>query len=235
MKTYKLYTALSQLYEFHGVELDEDTFETYALSAYKKIGNKECKLYRIRLIPEMDIEGNWFVCKPCNLDSIEAITLDYESAQETSAITNIAGSINHEIEQWIEGTKSMPAHLYLPGKFVKYRELGDRIYFTQPYGAVNVLYKGQFVDEDGLPYINDKELEAIVAYCLYAFDQKQGRLTKDQATLQIAQLEYQTWQRLCSEARNPISISQNTMNEILDAMSSWEVHNYGTSSTKPIR
>lgn len=235
MTKHDFYTALSQLYEMHGVELDEDTFETYALSAYKKIGNRNYKLYRIRLTPQRDMEGNWFVCKPCNMDSIEAITLDYESAQETSSVVNNAGSYTHPVEQWIESTKSMPAHLYLPGKFVKYRELGDKIYFTEPYNSVNILYKGQYVDENGLPYLNDKELDAVVAYCLYAVDQKQGRLTKDQATLQLAQLEYQNWLKLCSAARSPISISQNTMNEVLDAMSSWEVHNYGSSSTKPIR
>ena len=40
MKKYPMYTALSQLNEFYGIELSEDTFETYALSAYNKIGNK---------------------------------------------------------------------------------------------------------------------------------------------------------------------------------------------------
>jgi hypothetical protein len=30
----------------------------------------------------------------------------------------------------------------MSGKFVKYRELGDKIYFNSPYQAVNVLYKG---------------------------------------------------------------------------------------------
>lgn len=235
MKKHKLYTALTQLYELHGVELDEDTFETYALSAYKKIGNKDYRLYRIRLYPICDPEGGWYVCKPCNMDQIEAITLDFESAMETNAVSNNIGVATHSIEQWVEAGKHHNAHLYLSGQFVKYRELGDRIYFTEPYKAVNILYKGWFVDEDGLPYINDRELDAIVAYCLYAIDQKQGRLTKDAATIQLAQLEYQQWLKACSAARAPMELSQNTINEVLDAMSTWEVHNYGSSSTKPIR
>ena len=36
-----MYTALTQLDEFYGVQLNEDTFETYAMSAYEKIGNKD--------------------------------------------------------------------------------------------------------------------------------------------------------------------------------------------------
>ena len=231
----KLYSALSLLYDLHGVEMDEDTFETFALAAYNMIGNHDYRIYRIVAHPEKDPEGGWFIYKPCNMDEIEAITLSYESAQEKSAVSNVTGSYTHEIEQWIELGKSMPNHLYIPGKFVKYRELGDKIYFTEPFDSVNVLYKGYYADEDGLPYINEKEKRAIVAYCLYAYDQKQGRLTKDQSTLNMAQLEYQLWQKACSEARTPEKISQNTMNEILDAMSTWNVHNYGSSSTKPMQ
>lgn len=231
----KLYSALSLLYELHGVEMDEDTFETFALSAYNMIGNHDYRTYRIVAYPEKDPSGGWFVYKPCNMDEIEAITLGYESAQETSAVSNVAGSYTHEIEQWVEQSKYMPNHLYIPGKFVKYQELGDRIYFTEPFSAVNILYKGYYADEDGLPYINEKEKRAIVAYCLYAYDQKQGRLTKDAATIQMAQNEYQLWQKACSEARTPEKISQNTMNEILDAMTTWNVHNYGASSTKPMQ
>jgi hypothetical protein len=71
---------------------------------------------------------------------------------------------------------------YIPGQLVKYKELGNRIYFNAPYDTVNLLYKGQYLDGEGLPYINDKELDAIVAYCVYAEDMKKARLTKDAST-----------------------------------------------------
>lgn len=229
-----MYTALTQLDELYGVQLDEDTFETYAMSAYNKIGNKDYKMYRLKAHPEADPDGGWFIDKPCNLDEIEAITLNFESAQETSATSNYAGLHNHEVEQWIEADKRIRSELYLPGKFVKFRELGDRIYFTEPYREVNILYKGQYVDENGLPFINEKELNAIVAYCVYAVDNKKARLTKDRSTFEIAQLEYQQWQKACSAARTPMSLSQNAMNEILDAMTTWNRHSFGSSSTKPI-
>ena len=41
MEKYKFYSALSHCYETYGVELDEDQFETYAMSAWRKIGNKD--------------------------------------------------------------------------------------------------------------------------------------------------------------------------------------------------
>jgi len=141
MKTYPLYTALSQLYEVYGIELDEDTFETYALSAYNKIGNKQYRLHVIKACPKCDPSGGWFVTKPCDMSSIEAITLDFEPAAETSATDNYPGIFNHNVEQWIEANKIMKDELYLSGKFVKFSELGDRIYFTEPYPSVNILYK----------------------------------------------------------------------------------------------
>ena len=235
MKKYPFYTALSQLSEMFGVELDDDTFETYGLSAYNKIGNKDYRMYRTRLYPQADPDGGWYVEKPCNLDSIEAITLDFESAQSTHNYDYAAGATNHNIEQVIEHSKTDPSEFYISGQLVKYKELGDRIYFNSPYPVINLLYKGQYLDEQGLPYINDKELDAIVAYCVYAEDIKKARLTKDTNTYQMAQLEYQLWQKACSNARTPIEISQNHMNEILDVMTSWNVHSYSTSSTKPIQ
>lgn len=235
MKQYPLYTALTQLFELHGVELDEDTFETYAMSAYNKIGNKNYRMYRARLTPKRDCDGSLYIEKPCNLDSIESITLDYESAQETSTINNNIASINHNIEQDIENSLYHTSDMYMSGKFVKYREAPDKIYLFNSYPSVNLLYKGQYLDDTGLPFINDKELDAIVAYCVYAEDMKKARLTKDSGTLQMAQLEYQLWQKACSNARTPIELSQNQMNEILDVMTSWDRHAYKASSTKPIR
>lgn len=235
MTKYPLYTALSNLYEIYGIEMDEDTFETYAMAAWKKIGNKDYRIYRLKAFPVKDPDGGWYICKPCNLDAIEAITLNFESVRTIDTIRNFAFAENQPIEQWIEANKKMPNELYISGKFVKYRELGDRIYFTEPFSEVNVLYKGLYCDEDGLPYINDKELEAITAYCAYSYDYKQARMTKDSNALQFAQLEQQKWERLCSAARASMDMSQNVMNEILDAMTSWDVHNYGTSSTKPIK
>lgn len=235
MKKYPLYTALTQAYELHGLEISDDTFETYALSAYNKIGNKDYRLYKVRLHPVADASGGWYIEVPCNFSSVEAITLDFESAQGTHSYDIGAGAINQSIEQRIENNKGNISSFYIPGQLVKYKELGNRIYFNAPYDTVNLLYKGQYLDSEGLPYINDKELDAIVAYCVYAEDMKKARLTKDASTYQMAQLEYQLWQKACSNARTPIDISQNQMNEILDVMTSWNVHSYNASSTKPIQ
>ena len=120
-------------------------------------------------------------------------------------------------------------------KLRKYAEFQDKILLSEDYPAVNILYKAQATDEDGLPFITEKEMEAIAAYCAYAYDLKRGRVQKDQATLQLAQMEYAMWSKLCSEARVADSLSQNEINEILDVLTSFDIHSYNVSSTKPIK
>lgn len=75
-----LYSALVLCNELYGVELDEDTFETYAMTAYNKIGNHNYKMKVAHVTPQPDKTGGWFVCIPEDLLYIEAITLPFEDA-----------------------------------------------------------------------------------------------------------------------------------------------------------
>ena len=235
MKRFPLYSALTYLSESYGIELDEDTFETYAMSAYRKIGNKEIILKVIRVVPEKDPNRGWFIQKPCDMEEIEAITLDWEPGREVSATDNYLAYRTIPIENWIERFKRNKDEFYLSGTFIKYAEFQDKILLSEDYPAVNILYKAQATDEEGLPFITEKEMEAIAAYCAYAYDLKRGRVQKDQATLQLSQIEYSMWSKLCSEARVADSLSQNEINEILDVLTSFDIHSYNVSSTKPIK
>lgn len=234
MQKEPLYSVLPLLDELYGIEMDEDQFETLAMIAYKKIGNKDFKIKITRAFPQPDPCGGWYVCKPCDVDLIEAITLPFEDAQETSNIINYPGFYTHDVEEDIEWQKIMPNELYLRGKFVKYKELGDKIYFTEPFPMVQIMYKSSYLDEDGLPYINSKEQNAIAAYCAYSYYYRKGIKTKDSATMQIAASLKTDWLKLCSEARVAEALSQNDMNEILDTQVSWDRHNFGRTS-KPIK
>jgi len=61
MKLYPFYTALSTLYDLYGVELDEDTFENFAINAYRKIGNANIVPKVIQLHPQLDCDKNWVI------------------------------------------------------------------------------------------------------------------------------------------------------------------------------
>lgn len=227
MKKYPIYAALAHAKDMYGLELSQETFEVYAMSAFLKIGNKDCRLYRTKIYPQPDPDGGWYAEVPCNFDAVEAITLNFEDFQGTSSIVNYPGYYTSPIEQNIERTKVMPSEFYIPGKLVKYSELGDKLYFTEPFTELNLLYKGWYTDEDGFPYLNEKEVEAIALYCAYAEHYKKGIVSKDQSEITLAQMLKKDWIQACKSARIPTDISQNTLNEIMDVFVRRDVHRFG--------
>src|ERR1035437_11165626 len=187
--TLNFYTAYSHLYDVYGVEVKEDLFETLGMIAWNKIGNRQSRIYNIQLKPEADQYGGWYIELPCNVDSIEAVTACYEDYQKTSSTENFPGILSLPTENHIEFEKYGTNDLYISGKFLKSRQNGNSLYFTEPYSAVNTLYHGTYADEDGLPYLNIKEVDAIALYIVYTDGFKKARQTHDQTTQQMAMFD----------------------------------------------
>lgn len=209
------YAQASLLYK---LEITTDEFEEIGLIAWNKIGNKQTRLYRIRL--KIQCPGN-YVELPCNCDIIEAVTYDFEDWKYTTNDTVNGDYQSQFIENYIEGRKLYTDPMYVSGKFAKYERVGDMLYFDKNYGHVNILYKGIILDEEGLPYINEKEKDAIACYCAYTIKFRDGWSKNNQSIIQNAQLLEQRWSRLCDAARVPMYINQNEMNEILNAKTNW--------------
>lgn len=202
----------------YDTELTPDEFEEISLIAWNKIGNKQTKLYRYR--SKIDCE-TLTVELPCNCDIIEAVTYDFEDWRYVTNDTVNGDYQSQFIENYIEGRKLYTNPYYISGKFAKYERVNDTLYFDKDYGSVNILYKGVILDDDGLPYVSEKEKEAIACYLAYTKRFKEGWKNHNQNMLQEAQLLEQRWYRLCDAARVPQYINQNEMNEILDAKTSW--------------
>jgi hypothetical protein len=233
MKKYPFYTVLTYLNDMYGVEMPDDIFETMAFVAWNKIGNRDSKIYLSQETPVKEESGEWSVNIPCNADYIESVTTNYEDYQKTSNTVNYPNMSSLPYENYNEYFKYGTNELYQYGKMVKYRELGDKLYFTGEYDKINILYKGTHVDDEGLPYLNDKEVDAIAMYCLFSDTYKKGIRTKDAGTIQLAQVQKQEWLRACNAARIPKLINQNEMNEVLNAKTSWNRKMFG-KSFKPI-
>lgn len=222
-----IYTVANSLY---GLELEPEQFEELGLTAWNLIGNKTVRLYNY----SADISNDDFsVQLPCNCDIIEAVTYNHEDWNYSTNKT-VNGDYNSQFtEQYVEARKLYQAPLYISGKYAKYERVGDTLYFDKDYGKVNILYKGVILDEDGLPQVNEKEALAIATYIAFATKQKQGWITNNQNIIQLAQYLYQQWLKYCDSARVPLSIDQNTMNQVLDAKSSWNRKIYN-KTYKPI-
>lgn len=230
--TYPFQTAYTQAYDLYGVEVSEDEFETIGMVAWNRIGNKQYRLYRLTVKPEQDGKGSWKVDLPCNADLLVAVTAYPEDANRTSNVTSYKN--NTPTEQYIESQKVSTNALYQSGHYVKYHREQNVLYFDFPYEEVHILYKGFIADEDGLPFLTDKEIDAIAAFVAYTSDFKAARMSRDKNAFEIANYMEQTWKRLCTAARVPQNLNQNEMDEILNVAASWDRKRFG-KSFKPLR
>ena len=208
-----------------------EDFEEVGLIAWRKIGNKQGKLYRMCIDVDCSTKT---VQLPCNCEAIEAITYHFEDWDYASTEDANGDLRSSFVENWIEGQKRYEDPLYLDGKYVKYEKVGDQIYIEGDCGPIQILYKGYEADEDGLPLITEKEKDAIACFCAYIQKFKTGLATSNQAMLQMAQILEQQWMKMCDQARVADSISQNDMNRILDARTSWNRKVFN-KSYKPVK
>jgi hypothetical protein len=227
----EFHAAYSQANLLYGLDISPETFEEIGLIAWDKIGNKQYRLYRY--VADID-KQTLSIELPCNCDEVEAVTYSFEDWNYTTNTTVNGDYQSQFIEQYIEGRKLYEHPFYISGKYAKYEKVGDTLYFDKDYGRVMILYKGFVLDDVGLPYLNPKEVDAIACYCAMTQKFKEGWSLNNQGMLQEAQLLEQRWQKLCDEARIPMYISQNEMNQILDAKSSWNRKLFN-KSYKPIK
>lgn len=222
----------------YGIEMDDEDIEELGLIAWGLIGNRNTRLYRFST--NIDPTDN-SITLPCNAiygesnqtgGLIEAVTANYEDWNRTTNYSSY-GDINSLFtEHLIEANKIYTDSFYIPGKLLKYKQVGDKLYFTRNYGRVNILYKGIAADDDGLPILSDKEANAIATYIAYVTKYKEGLRTNNPNIINLASSLEQKWLKQCDQARVKY-LNQNDMNNILDVKSSWNRHKYGFS-TKPI-
>lgn len=210
--------------QLYGVETDD--FENIALVAWDLINNKHTRLYKITLDTNRDCE----IELPCNVDIIKSVHLPVIDAEVLTNKDTPTNMENPAIENYIELWKPFVGPEYEKGKLVNYREEGNVLKFGKPYRHVTIVYEGYIVDDDtGLPKVTEKEAQAIALYIAYASLYKEGIMKKDGSLLQLAQDLYNRWLRACNSARVPERLSDNELNQILDAKVNWNRKRFGVS------
>lgn len=210
----------------YGITPDENEFEDLALEAWNRIGTKHTRLYKyIGTVTDGILE------LPCNYEGglIESVHIPFVDAQLTSSSTH-----NNWENIWIESYIDHRIHhddpYFQHGKLVRYDEGDNELYFAHNYPKVMVVYHGIIADdESGLPLVNDKELRAIAAFVAYHYLYKDSIKKRDGNIAKLAQVVKEDWLRACNAARVPEHFSQNDMNAILDAKTSWARKSYGKS------
>lgn len=220
--------GLSLLETMFGLNIQEEDYEEIALVGWELIGNKRCKLYRTSIVVEPNQDS---IELPCNVDVLEAVTADFEDFQHVDNDSPNGRYGSYDVEQYIELHKSFQDPLYIPGKFIIYERVGNRLYFKKNHGGgkINLLYKGLVLDENGLPEITDKEALALATYVAYVIKFKEGISTNNGAVLQLAQVLKQQWDVRCDQARIDYPWTQNNYDEILDLKTNHDRKIHGKS------
>ena len=214
--------------DLYGVTPNESSFEDLAMEAWSRIGTKHTRLYRF---VDNAVDGRLKL--PCNVDVIESVHIPVPDAQMTNSLSDNYWTDNVWIESYIDHRKKLEDPYWTRGKLVKYDEGNNELYFSRNYPRVMVVYHGIFADEDGLPLVNEKELRAIAAFVAYTSLYKESIKKRDGNLMKLAQIVKEDWLRLCNAARVKEHLSQNDMDRILDAKTSWNRKSYG-HSLKPI-
>ena len=218
----------------YGIELEDQDLEELGLIAWGLIGNKNRKLYRYTACINPSDNSVTLPCNALEEDGcVEAVTTQYEDWERVTNYSENGDGRTSFVEQSIEAQKYYQSPYYIHGKLLKYEKVGDKLYFTHNYGKVNILYKGIFADEDGLPKITDKEATAISTYIAYILKFKEGLQTNNANITNQANVLYSMWLKQCDQARIQY-LNQNDMNNILDIKVSWDRKSYGRTY-KPIR
>lgn len=219
--------AITLAQTLYDVEGDTEDLEEIGLVAYNFIGNKNTHLNKVILNVNCQ-DGS--IQLPCDVDIIEAVTYcGSEDWNYTSNTKEYGDTSSLYTENYIESKKAFLDPHYISGRFVKYRRVGDKLYVNKGLGKVVLLYHTEILDKDGLPEINDKEAIAIANYIAYVVKYKEAIKTNNQAVLMMTQELKQQWLFHCDAARVPEHVSQNEMDAILDAQSSWNRKTYGRS------
>lgn len=219
------YSALSHLNLMYGIDMKDDQFENIAMHAWDHIGNKHYRLYEFKgkvVNRKLDL--------PCNADAIEAVLGAGQSVVRATGEYNSNSYFNaSRTEDWIEQLSKKGEALYVPGHYEDYTVEGNTLSFKEDGMSITILYKGYLADEDGLPFLNFKEIDAIAKYCAFVDTQKKAMVTRDKATWDMATFLRQQWQIACDDARTPILLNQNDMDNILNVQSSWDRKRFGLS------
>lgn len=219
--------AISLAQMLYDVEGDMEDLEEIGLIAHNFIGNKNTRLYKAILDVNCE-DGSAEL--PCNADIIEAVTYcGGEDWNHTSNLKHNGDITSMYTENFIESSKAFLDPHYLSGKYVNYKKVGNKLYVNKGLSKIQVLYHGILLDEDGLPEINDKEAIAIAEYIAYVIKYKEAIRTNNQNVLLMARELKQQWLFHCDAARVPEHVSQDEMDKILDAQSSWGRKVYGKS------
>jgi len=209
--------------------LQEEDYIEYAYRTWRKIGNIALATHCIK----EPVPDNLEIELPCNVEFIEAVSTGDVYLNNTDDMVyyfdgtqNIRPVVNQYYYPDILADTHMNkvslsrTDMHPIGQLVPYEILGcnKKILLKSPMKGqnVNIIYRGQILDDDGLPCLSPKETEAIAYYVAYIITQKNAFM-KDPGAMQMLPMIKQEAEVRMAAAKIPEYVNQNFWEQVLSA------------------
>lgn len=224
-------TSKAKAQQLYGLDMTEDDFIEMAYDVWRTIGNISTIVERYYV----KVPNDFIIEIPKQAEFIDSVTI----IDERTIIESFDSSGNKDRNVFSYQERSNLPTLNQsitksPGKAVNYiTEANNSIRITSANALnrdVMVVYRAFDIDEDGLPLLNDKEVAAIAAGVAKREMVKRafmGVALKDKTS--VALLQYITGEsaRLLTAAKIDENITDDAIDKMLDAKTSWDRKQYG--------
>lgn len=225
------FTAKARLKSRYGITMPDDEFIEKGYYIWREIGNIATDLRPFAVTVPQDL----IIYLPKDCEFVKKVTTGALTDSNGNSGTIGYNSSGREMEtrpttgMLSSALESRQTSLHAEGESVNY-VLGDgciQLTSADLYGrVVNVLYEAISVDSDGLPLLNDKEVEAIVANL--AMQQAEiDMFRRIQGSDKLVAMLRPEAARLMVAAKSPEKISDEAIDRILDIKTSWDRKTYG--------
>lgn len=224
-------TSKAKAYQMYALDMTEDDFIEMAYDVWRSIGNIATKIDRYYV----KVPDDFIIELPVQVEFIESVTI----VNELSVIDSFDSGGSKDRTVFAHQERSNLPNIQesvsmTNGRDTNYIAVGNNsIKLTSPDTLsrdVMIVYKALDLDNDGLPFLNDKEVEAIAAEVAKrnllrkAF---QGVGTKDKSFITLMQFMTAEAARLMTAAKMDEQITDDTLNKLLDIQTSWDRKQFG--------
>ncbi len=202
-----LLMGMSKAQLFFGETPDEDTYLEAAFNLLRKgfLPNVYQKYHGVT-----DKEGT--LCLPYLAEAIDYVTTGNPDR----------ATVSFRVEQ---------ATMRGSGRFIPFKFYGDRIETSYIDFALEVAYWGPQIGEDGFPMVTEQLAEACAWYWKKLDTQKQFYQGNQLASGILQKVEFE-FNKAINQARVPVRLSQNFINQYGNIIFSRNQHRYGKAVTK---
>jgi hypothetical protein len=229
--------AKYRMKELFGITMQEEDFIEKAYRIYRRTGNVAVAIHQLCVEVQ-----NCIVKLPCNVEFVDAVTthdmsevfkedvfFSYEENHGPMTSSYYLPDAMLSAPNRVNITKSQ---LHYDGQLIPYTIVGKNecLKFNEEMEGqkVFIIYRGQILDEDGLPALTNKEVDALAHWVAYEDTQKRVFMKEPgmaEILAYIKPLAEVKFQAACI----PEYLSQNFFDELLNAKTRMDRKVYGSS------